>query len=104
MKVDELKYLYSEYISSSIDYGRDDIVDKMKYMIKDNIGVISKKVQLFLLSIPSRGKRNMHMRSAHGLSAHDAEEYESSEIEGGAKITADQAFKISQEGEVIPVD
>ncbi|MFA5724491.1 MAG: hypothetical protein WC979_09630 [Candidatus Pacearchaeota archaeon] len=104
LNVDKLKYLYSEFVSSSLEYGKDDIVDKMKYMIEDKIGEISKKVQLFLLAIPTRGKRNMHLRSAHGLSAHDAEEYESSEIEGGAKITSDQLFKVSREGEVIPAD
>jgi hypothetical protein len=104
LNVDKLKYLYSEYVSSSLEYGKDDIVDKMKYMIEDNIGEVSKKVQLFLLAIPTRGKRNMHMRSAHGLPANGAEEYESSETEGGAKITSDQLFKVSQEGEVIPAD
>ncbi len=101
---DKLYSLYVEYNSINGGFGSRYIISQINDILAKNMSFISEKVQYFLLAIPTRGKKYMHLSTSHGLPAATAEGYEASEIEKGQSIKPGQKFSIDEEGEVIPVD
>lgn len=97
-------YSLSLELNNFSAYGKSRIMNEMNSILGENMMFISEKIQFFLLAIPTRGKRNMHLGTSHGLPAASAEEFESSEIERGKSIKPGQKFSLDEEGEIIPVD
>ena len=102
IKILEIITLYRVYISSSVRFGIQKAKDKLDCLINENLKLIIEKLQYFLLAIPTKKRRDMHLQTSHGLPASLATEYEQAEIEVGEKIQEGQAFKV-EEGEVIPI-
>lgn len=100
LKFKEISILFYEYLSYDIEYNKDAIFIKLKNLINSNLNIITEKVQLYLLAIPNRGKRNMHLSTSHGLPGAEAEEYEAAEIKEGQKVSSGNPFTINEEGQV----
>jgi len=97
----KIRSLNTELLSKTTIIGNSDLRDRMFYLIEKNIQIIHRKVQLFILSVPTKGKPFINIRNAMGAGAGMADEYESSEIEDGQKIDPNKSFNFDEEGKLI---
>jgi hypothetical protein len=100
----ELRRLYLRSGNLISAYARHRCFQKLEILLAPSLNMLSDKVQFYSLAIPSKSKPFMHLRTAQGLPAASAEQYESTEISEGEKISVDQPFKIDEEGRVLPVN
>jgi len=102
IKLNDLMIIYRKYMNHNIEFGKTAIRAKISNMISENYSLIAEKIQYYLLCIPGKRKRNMHLPTAMGLPGSIATEFEQAEIGAGEKIKEGQSFKV-EEGEVVAV-
>lgn len=104
----QMTQLYMDYNKtqhSSISYGKSLILTQMKVLMQPHLPYILEKVQYFILAIPTKGKAQMHFKTAMGLPAYNSEELEGGEIEEGKNIVnPNDVWKINEEGKVISAE
>lgn len=101
--VEELRRLIFELRTSTV-YGASGIVENIKAILLRQSTFINNQISIFILAVPSKKRSTMNIKTLHGFSGAEAEEYESSEISEGEKIKPGQSFKLDEEGSVIPLE
>jgi hypothetical protein len=103
-KVPSLIEYYNEYISRGMNFGMSRVRRRLDVFVNNNINFLMETIQYWLFVLPLKGKKDMHLDTAHGLPAMGAEDFEREQIERGEKVTeTGGTFKVDEEGEVIPV-